>query len=369
MEIKLILGFFSNVRCWIKKRIIQVSCYSQNLILTILLAAMFGSFSCEGENPVTIEDAQQSKLVFRMDDSEIGPRGIYTMNLDGSNLKPIAVIGDSVYFPGKWGDYYVFEPPFAPLSNPRWSPDGKKIACQLTFGYLLNSIMIMNANGSNKLVLIDAGPSATKPIWSPEGDKILFQKFGDWVSYETVIVDTSGANMRPLRFKAQNPQFFEGDSVWIWGNYQWGSTGNILYCLGSVGTIYNVDSNPSYEIFSIDSQTGSVINRLTYNDIDEEGFQVSPKGKYVAFKRGDYNKSNHEFNTLSLEDGNITTIKLQAEIDTWHWSNNGSKIIYERSNIGHTEKYPYMVDINKPTEFIRLSDFKASTPDIFIPEY
>ena len=346
--------------------------------IVILLAALLLGASFCGKNPNGPEEESQAKLVFVMMDTTVGALGLYTMNLDGSELIPVAVEGDTVVFPGHWGDNYVIGKSSAPslMEYPHWSPDGGKIVCQLMWAWEGYVIMIMNADGSDKHVLWQVRSAAQRPQWSPEGDKILFVRSGYLGAvFATGIVDASGENDYDFATAVDSPYVFEGDSVWFYGDYQWGPTGKMIYATARVNKPiawgeYKVGDVLENEIFSLDSYTGAILGRMTRNRIDEDRFRLSPDGRYAAFKRGKYGQANSFF-VLSLDNGEATEIPADNTVDAfWNWSNDSQKIVFAKDEnpdqYRNEDLYLYMVDIEQPDELTKLTPFMAREPDLFI---
>jgi Tol biopolymer transport system component len=346
-------------------------------IVTIILTS---SLSCNKSNPANAGADEQGKLVFVMNDSTIGPWGVYTMNLDGSKLRPVAVSGDSVFFPGPWGNYYILDN-YYPLSSPRWNRDGTRIVCQLMWAFEGYVIMVMNSDGSNKHVLWKVRAAALKPQWSPEGDKILFMRSGYLgVVYALGVVDSSGENDRDIpdiAYAWGSTQTFEVDTIWTYGpvgDYQWEQSGNLIYARTSVNVkpdlSYTMGLNSAVEIFSFDVQTGLIKDRLTRNTLDESGFLFSQQAQKVAFLRGTYGGTDNVIHLLSMVDGNRAVIEFGGTIASWSWANDGKKIVYSKDEdpnlYRNTDFHLYVVDVTKPTIQKRLTTFKAVEPDLFI---
>jgi len=98
-----------------------------------------------------------------------GQRGVYVMNVDGSDIRQLT--SDTI-----------------DASNPSWSPDGSSIAFQGSAG-----IYIMSADGANVRRVALGGQT---PTWSPDGSMILYE----WFGLNVINVDGSGLTRRGSGF-------------------------------------------------------------------------------------------------------------------------------------------------------------------------
>ncbi len=110
-----------------------------------------------GLRQVTNDSAWDQDLAWSPDGKRLafssdrdGEPAIYTMALDGSDLKKLSDAG----------------------RTPAWSPDGSQIA----FAVIFDGIYVMNADGSGKTRLTDSSERGWDwfPRWSPDGKWILF---------------------------------------------------------------------------------------------------------------------------------------------------------------------------------------------------
>ena len=107
-----------------------------------------------------------SKIVFNSNREGVRYRGIYVVNVDGSNLTNLTTSG----------------------SAPRWSPDGSKIAFELG-----RDIYVRNADGSNHTRLAEG----VRPAWSPDGSKIAFSAITE-STFEIYLMNADGSDPNSL---------------------------------------------------------------------------------------------------------------------------------------------------------------------------
>ena len=197
----------SQILFWLMS--LEPSLYRQSPIPNPVDRTLIKTFSYEGTKIWTLSGpfsvSQNLKLTFI---AYFSGQGIYTMDIDGSNLIKIAS--------SQTGSFY----------SPAWSPDGQKIAYLLYFrdyGYTSLELIVMNADGSNPQSLANFetenvtgyGDDAISLCWSPDGSKIAFNKKeeGHLVSH-IYIINSDGSGLTQVTFA-------EGvtDGNISWSNY------------------------------------------------------------------------------------------------------------------------------------------------------
>ncbi len=116
-------------------------------------------------SPVSVSSLD--KVVFNI--TTPGIKGLYTMDIDGSNVELLVSCPDSIIF-----------------MSPVYSPDGQQIAC-LSFPKVLNHVLeifVVDFDGSNKSSILsilnkqaylsEFAHPAYSICWSPDGSKLLF---------------------------------------------------------------------------------------------------------------------------------------------------------------------------------------------------
>lgn len=289
--------------------------------------------------------------------------GIYTMALEGNDLKRVAGETDLIYWPGNpfGGQYYTITSQDG-MAVPRWSPDGKKIAFNLTFGFEGDAVILMDENGGNKKILA----SGYGAQWSPSGTKLLVYN---------LIVDTSGQLLNQINlFENNMPYYFQDDTLWFFEGYQWGSNDDEIVVSASVNIKpvgYPNDNSRflNIELFLIDVSGGTITQKITQNSEYEKWFVLSPKGDYIIY----YNYNLTGVALLRIPDSQIivipslSTISQDQFVSGFQWATDGSGIVFVKDDDPSTDikQYMYWLDINDVSTYKRLAKFRARDPNLF----
>ncbi len=204
---------------------------------------------------------------------------------------------------------------------PSFSPSGDRLVCNsATAGLLHNSILVMNADGSNRSVLFDdPRRSALAPAWSPRGDQIAFGLGGFFqmlvgnrdravapATSQLAVIQSDGTGLRVLASAGDHAGFpsWSPDAKRL--VYRTGTAGKGLRIIdvatGQVTELtdgkyndnfpswspvddriaFTSDRDGDYEIYTI-RVDGTDLKRLTRSPGNDAHSAWSPDGKWIAF--------------------------------------------------------------------------------------
>jgi serine/threonine-protein kinase len=203
----------------------------------------------------------------------------------------------------------VEEPlPLKPASYnyPRVSPDGSRVALELTTGGN-RDIWILNLDRLTPSQLTNGPTEDLLPVWTPDGTRIFFasDRGGNFDIYSQA---ADGAT--PARVEFAGPAFH---------------TPNSFTADGKRLLVYEAFKDTG--IFTIGQQTDR-LEPLLYSDTDERLVQVSPDGKWIVYES---NESGKQFEIFVRSFPNVNERREQVSSGGGRypiWSPKGDELYY-----------------------------------------
>jgi len=254
------------------------------VVAMVLVIVVGGLMLCFGENH------SKKKIIFTSERD--GNQEIYIMDSDGSNEKRLTN--------NKYHD-----------SQPRWSPDGNRIAYRSEWSDDKYDIYLMNADGSNKKKLTTLGNVLGAQNWSADGSQIVFESLqGDFIGI--FIINANGTGQIQLTPNNED-----------WSTPIWSSDGKIIF--------KSLWVNGGITYLKMDADGSSKV-RLTENEEkkykNDEVWSSDLSRVAVSLKKGQgpwkiYIKKADGSGETEITDNYICDLK---------WSPDGRKIVFVGGN-------------------------------------
>ena len=208
---------------------------------------------------------------------------------------------------------------------PSYSPTGDRLVVNdERLGRLRNSILVMNADGSQRSVLFsDAERSALAPVWSPQGDRIasgvgrFFQGLQGPSTADIAVMSVNGKDVRILTDGSAN-----------YGFPSWSPDGRQL--------VFRLAGKERNGLVIVDVATGA-LTTLTAGVAHDNFPSWSPKGDRIAFtsdRDGDY-----EIYTIRPDGTDLRRLTNSPGNDAHNsWSPDGEWIVFTSARGGFKDE-------------------------------
>jgi Tol biopolymer transport system component len=200
--------------------------------------------SREGEFSRTADwSPDGSRIVFQSGTSRTGPLSLYVIDADGTNRR-LLVGGEENFF------------------GPAWSPTGDLIAFVVERGDSTTRVDAVAPDGSGRHLLIRA--PAWSPAWSPDGEELAYVSLGDG-TWNLFLIGRDGSRRHQLTH-------FTGE----------GGVGGPAWSPDGRRILFDSPEDGDWDIYIINAD-GSGLRRLTDSPATDSRASWSCNGEWIAF--------------------------------------------------------------------------------------
>ena len=341
------------------------------LLTGLLLGGMLGCdlLGFRGEEPL-------GRVVFtKRDSTETGPdRFVYTMNTDGSDRTRLTFPDDSV----SCGPNRERTCGVGTAYRARWGPEGERIAFVSSAGPEHWSIVVMNADGTNKRTIAAV---FDKPRWSPDGERLLVRKREiHGIITGTYVVEADGSEITCIVCTDEGAEGIDTsqvDGALTWTSAQWGPTSDLLYLFSYPDEAERPDQFEGLYLFRI--STREVVRKVASLDL-REGLSIgpngtiSPDGERILFtdEGNVYQSSPPGAAAKQLTTGPTCEYGACGDFDV-NWGDDGRHFVYARFEAedkenGKSPRHVRLGDVRDDGDGRRVSPVSGRYPDLFIPD-
>lgn len=345
------------------------------LLFLILVVPMVGGFGCQGNHsptispvvsPTPVKIAFTSPLVNSLPNEEMvlfvslrdGYPNLYAVSPDGATMLRVLELPGSFRIIGHldWSsarkqiafalsynersDVFVAdlmtgalrnvtnETPFGGI-EPRWSPDGMRLA--YVCGEYEPDICIIGADGSGYTQLTTHPSRDINPSWSPDGLAIAYQTNRGGLS-DIYIINLKNMRERNLtQGVSQNAQ------------PSWSPDGKAI--------LFQSDRDGSMDIFTISPEDDQITN-LTRNKALDVDPQWSPNGEFIAFRSD--RDGEWDLFVMKRDGSNLTNLSHGwGPVFTYTWSTDNRYLAFASAREGHSNIYKVDITSGKITQLTR----------------